>query len=223
MTSPNPYSPQHHSSYGEAPSMEGQPTAHHGYSQHPQPVKSTRTGLYLGLGAFVVLTVLLGLRITGGFDFFGDSIQVTQNGSPAPSDVDFTGRQADDIGAPIGATVERGGVSITVGPIETRTGGYRDSEQFLCAEITVTNDGDESVRVPSSLDFQLQDPAGFGRSSSFGSGIEELESGQIAAGGSPVSGPVCFDDPEQSGEYVVLGNHLFGYLNKNRIGWVTER
>lgn len=89
--------------------------------------------------------------------------------------------------------------------------------------MTLTNDSDESVRVPSIFRFHLQDPAGRGSTSEYLSSVEDLEYDELAPGGSPVSGSVCFDDPGQSGEYVVLGEGLFGFSDTTRIGWVTER
>ncbi|AOW93990.1 hypothetical protein BFN03_18555 [Rhodococcus sp. WMMA185] len=211
MTSPNPDSPQRHSSYG------------YEYGESPEPERDSRKGLYATLGLTAVFAILLYLFVIEDFSFFGNRTQVTQDGAPAPSDVEFIGKQADDTGVPIGATVTRGGVAITAGPLENRTADYADSELFLCTRVTLVNGSDKSARVPSSHNFHLQDPEGFSRTSSFVSGAEELEFGEIAAGGSPTSGLVCFEDPGQFGEYVVLGEGLFDFLDTSRIGWVAER
>ncbi|MFE7416404.1 DUF4352 domain-containing protein [Rhodococcus sp. NPDC057529] len=191
-----------------------------GYYQQPPP-KKRRVWPWILIGV-VVLFFGGCFAIIAGMSG-GDDATVTSGGGgdnqPADSGLTFPGKQSGDTAANAGDSVTLDDVATTTTPLFDTT---TFSTPYLCTTITINNAGNTSASF-NTFDWKLQDPAGAIRNSSFTGTENQLNSGEVAPGGT-ASGDVCFDNPQGSppGQYVVLNDPSFVF-SSDRIGWINQR
>lgn len=142
----------------------------------------------------------------------------TSGERPPDSGLRFPGQQEDDIAANVGDSVTVDRVTTTVTPLD---GEIQYSNDYLCTTVTIENGSDEPMSF-NVFDWRLQDPSGTIRNSSFTLSDSQLDSGEVAPGGT-TRGDVCFDiEGAPRGTYVVLFDPGLGILNADRIGWIDR-
>jgi len=111
----------------------------------------------------------------------------------------YPGKQKDDrLAAPDGS-IQLSGYTTTVSDIGRSSDGL--SRKLICATVSIRNRDTRTQRY-SQFDFRLQTPGGEVKDSTL-TLQNSLDSGDLIAGGSK-SGKVCWEDPGQSGQYVVI-------------------
>jgi hypothetical protein len=132
----------------------------------------------------------------------------------------FPGKQPNDTAAHAGVSVTVEGVTTTTTPLFDRS---QYSSDFLCTTVTVSNESKKSQSF-NVWDWKLQDPSGTARNCAFTGSDNQLNSGEVAAGGGTTVGDVCFDEPQgsPSGTYVVLFDPTFT-LSSDRVAWINAR
>ena len=140
------------------------------------------------------------------------------------SGVSFPGKQAKDYGTYAGQAVTYGGGVSVVSEALKVAGGYGWQ---LCSTVTISNSSNEAVSF-NPFDWKLQNPAGVINDAELWGKTNELDSGQLASGGS-VAGDVCFPFPAKSsngmypvptGTWVVLLEPSM--FSGERIAWVNK-
>lgn len=144
----------------------------------------------------------------------------TVENKPADSGLRFQGQQERDTAANAGDAVTVDGVTTTASPLFDTT---RFGSRYICTTVTIKNDSQKSQSF-NVWDWKLQDANGTARNSSFTGTDNQLNSGEVAAGGGTTVGDVCFDNPQgsPSGTYVVLFDPSFIFTS-DRIGWINVR
>lgn len=140
------------------------------------------------------------------------------------SGLSFPGKQADDYGTGAGQSVSYGdGVSVVSEPLRL---AKTSSGRFLCTAVTIANSTARAVPF-NPFDWKLQNPAGVIRDHDYGGSKNQLESGELASGGS-VSGDVCFpysSKPGSGGGSAPTGTWVVlmepAAFSGERIGWVN--
>lgn len=133
----------------------------------------------------------------------GGGSATTRATTPAPTTtvagVTYPGRErADRLAAPNGP-IELSGFTTTVAGVARSTDAL--TRKLICGDVTIRN-RDNTAQRYSSFDFRLQTPGGDVKDATISTGAT-LDSGDLIAGGSK-TGKVCWDDPGQRGQYVVI-------------------
>lgn len=181
-------------------------------------MKRWQRWLLIGVGAFVLLGVLGSLTAPDEEDENISASRTTQPAdtspttapAPAPSTtraaatptttgVNYPGRQRDDRLAPANGSIDLSGFTTTVTNVEKSSDAL--SRRLICGEVTIRNRDSRAQRY-SSFDFRLQTPGGDVKDATISTG-NTLDSGDLISGGSK-TGKVCWEDPGQPGQYIVL-------------------
>ena len=102
-----------------------------------------------------------------------------------------------------------------------RAGTQPGSSPTLCTTVTIVNNSDEPAAFHGALDWDLQDPAGASRGSTFIGSTTLLNSGELVPGGT-ATGDVCFDNPTgAAGQYAV--SYAPAFSSDDRAVWVNNR
>lgn len=120
----------------------------------------------------------------------------------APSSVGaFRGAGENDVIGKPGDTLTVGTMQVQATRLRVVTVPYLGRQR--CTTVTYTNTGTTQGSY-NTVDWKLQNPAGAAVGSSFGGPDDQLNSGDLAAGGTQ-TGDVCFDDKSNiTGRYVLL-------------------
>jgi hypothetical protein len=113
--------------------------------------------------------------------------------------VSYAGRQKADKLAAADGSVQLSGYTTTVANVERTTDPL--SRDLLCGDVTILNRDSDAQRY-STFDFRLQTPGGDVRDATITTG-DGLDTGDLISGGTK-TGKVCWEDPGQSGQYVVI-------------------
>lgn len=201
-----------------------QPAAPEGYKLKKKKPIYKRVWFWL----LVILAIIIIAAVAGGGG--GDEPTVSGDASsaespaadaPAAGGPTFQGQQEGDTAAEAGQSITIDDVVTTTTPLvegEDVTG----SSPTLCTTVTIVNNSDEAASFNGAFDWNLQDPAGASRSSTFLGSNNLLNSGELATGGT-VTGDVCFDNPTgAAGQYAVIYEPAFSFSG-DRAVWVNNR
>lgn len=129
----------------------------------------------------------------------------------------FPGQQPNDVVVEAGESVTFAGATVTAEALEEQSDDI--GGEYLCTVVSYVNDSDEQVSY-NLLDWQLQNPEGNIKDSTFTAREDELSSGELAPGGK-TSGEVCFEGSEdEAGQYVVLARGWIS-LSDDRAAWMN--
>jgi hypothetical protein len=192
-----------------------------------QPPKKRKVWPWI-LGAVVgVFILLLGgcvafLAVVGkSLDSSKPTVSSHGGANPAVGDrgADFPGKQNTDTGADAGDSVTVDKVMVTSAPLRPAKGKI-GSTTYLCTQVTIKNESGKPTTFSSVWDWKLQNPSGTIRNASLFGTENELNSGEVASGGS-AAGDVCFENQVDPGTYVVLLDPTIR-LSTDRIGWINR-
>ncbi|MDP1792575.1 MAG: DUF4352 domain-containing protein [Acidimicrobiales bacterium] len=130
----------------------------------------------------------------------GAETEATTAATAAPVKANYPGQQNKDHVAGADGTVEFTGFTTTVKNIRRQASDNQFLDDEICADVTMLN-RDTKAQDYSEFDFKLQTPSGNVKSYELTNST--LDSGQLVNGGTK-SGTVCFTDPEESGQYIVI-------------------
>jgi hypothetical protein len=171
----------------------------------------------LFLGGCVAFIAVVGKSLEGS------KPTVSSHGGANPTvgdrGFDFPGKQSNDTGANAGDSVMVEKVTVTSAPLRQAKGRI-GSTTYLCTEVTIKNDSAKPTTFSSVWDWKLQNPSGTIRNASLFGTENELNSGEVASGGS-ARGDVCFENQVDAGTYVVLLDPTIR-LSSDRIGWINR-
>ncbi|WP_181032558.1 MULTISPECIES: DUF4352 domain-containing protein [unclassified Arthrobacter] len=133
--------------------------------------------------------------------------------SEAPA---FPGAENADVVGLAGEALVLGDVTVTSTPL---TDGDSTLRPTLCTTATLQNNSDETIDF-NIFDWKLQSPSGTIRNSTVVGSDNSLSSGEVAPGGT-ATGDVCFNDPAETGQFVVLYEPVFSFFS-DRGAWIND-
>ncbi|GAA0292681.1 DUF4190 domain-containing protein [Kineococcus aurantiacus] len=172
------------------------------------------------LSALSLILGIIGAVVT--FNAVDDAVQSLGTPSSAVADPNapaaFPGATAKDKVVQAGEQVDADGVLITAGQLVP---GKDTAGKTLCSTVSYTNNSKEATSFNGGFDWKLQDPNGVILMNTYGGSDNQLQSGQLAPGGT-MSADVCFDAPttDTPGQYVVLLDPSFRF-SSDRIAWLN--
>lgn len=188
--------------------------------------------IFVGIGGLVLTLLIFGAIGSAAEESRNDPIgssgssrdsggsNPNDNPAPAPtsSEARYRGQLEKDVVGDAGTQLTINDVSIMSTPLTKESGIFGE---YYCTDISVTNNRTDTLTGFGPYDFTLQNPAGSAADADY-SGIDgELESSDIAPGGS-ASGKVCFDQTKAtSGDNVVLYKAAFDFSDE-RGAWVNS-
>lgn len=175
-----------------------------------------------------MLIIIIAVASSGGGDDSGPTVSGDAASSDAPAADSPAAEGPTFQGQQEGDTVAEAGQSITIDDVVTTTTPLVEGEDVtgsnptLCTTVTIVNNSDEAASFNGAFDWNLQDPAGASRGSTFLGSDNLLNSGELATGGT-VTGDVCFDNPTAApGQYAVIYAPAFSFSD-DRAVWVNNR
>lgn len=130
----------------------------------------------------------------------------------------FPGQLEKDVVGDAGAELAVGDATITSSPLTPTTDDAVGD--LYCTDVSITNNGTETLTGVSTFSFTVQNPAGAATDATFTTVDGELPSSDIAPGGTS-AGKVCFSaDQVSPGENVVLYEELISF-DDVRGAWVN--
>ncbi len=136
----------------------------------------------------------------------------------AASGLTFPGKKDRDVAVKPGDEVQLSDWATTAGALKSRTDPGFGKQ--LCAPVTMLN-RDDSAQDYSSFSWQLQGPSGDTRDLAISESNNAFGSGTLAPGGKK-TGTLCWDNPGESGTYVVLWQPD-QFSSDARGAWVSKR
>ncbi len=147
--------------------------------------------------------------------------RATETGQEAPaatSGLTFPGKKDRDVAVKPGDEVQLSDWSTTAGVLKSRTDPGFGKQ--LCAPVTMLNRDDASQDY-NSYSWQLQSPSGDTKDLAISESNNAFGSGTLAPGGKK-TGTLCWDNPGDSGTYVVLWQPD-QFSSDARGAWVSKR
>ncbi len=136
----------------------------------------------------------------------------------AASGLAFPGKKDRDIAVKPGDEVQLSDWTTTAGALKSRTDPGFGKQ--LCAPVTMLN-RDESSQDYNSFSWQLQSPSGDTKDLAISESNNAFGNGTLAPGGKK-TGTLCWDNPGESGTYVVLWQPD-QFSSDARGAWVSKR
>ncbi len=141
-----------------------------------------------------------------------------QEAPAAGSGLTFPGKKDRDIAVKPGDEVQLSDWTTTAGALKSRTDPGFGKQ--LCAPVTMIN-RDDSSQDYNSFSWQLQGPSGDTKDLAISESNNAFGSGTLAPGGKK-TGTLCWDNPGESGTYVVLWQPDT-FSSDARGAWVSKR
>src|SRR3954471_19044150 len=174
--------------------------------------------VWFWLLAIIVLIIVLVAVNSGGDDPTVSGSGSSGGDASAPAGPSFQGQTDKDTSAEPGQTITIDDVAITSAALVE---GDSTIGPTLCTNVTTVNNGTDSQSF-NPFDYKLQDPAGASRDATFVGSDTQLNSGELAPGGT-VTGDVCFDNPTAApGTYALIYAPAFSFSNERAV-WVNNR
>ncbi len=141
-----------------------------------------------------------------------------QEAPAAASGLTFPGKKDRDMAVKPGDEVQLSDWTTTAGALKSRTDPGFGKQ--LCAPVTMLN-RDDSAQDYNSYSWQLQSPSGDTKDLAISESNNAFGSGTLAPGGTK-TGTLCWDNPGDSGTYVVLWQPD-QFSSDARGAWVSKR
>ncbi len=141
-----------------------------------------------------------------------------QEAPAAASGLSFPGKKDRDVAVKPGDEVQLSDWTTTAGALKSRTDPGFGKQ--LCAPVTMLN-RDDAAQDYNSYSWQLQSPSGDTKDLAISESNNAFGSGTLAPGGKK-TGTLCWDNPGDSGTYVVLWQPD-QFSSDARGAWVSKR
>lgn len=129
----------------------------------------------------------------------------------------FSGQERSDVVGEAGETLQARGVTVTAESLALEPVSY--SDPVLCSYVEYENNSDSRLDY-NEWDWSLQSPSGDIKSITWSGPDDDLSSGDLAPEGT-TSGYVCFENPAETGEHVLL---FEGFItaDSSRGAWIND-